>query len=103
MTARRGASAGAFDLDAARAARKEAAGVGFKFKFGGRSYTCLPAKEWPIEVMGSLGDGDMVGALEMILGADQMEKFMANKPTSGDVEDLMNALGDDAGVGNSGN
>jgi hypothetical protein len=103
VTARRGAPAGAFDLDAARAARREAAGIGFKFKFGGKNYTCLPAKEWPITVMAYLSEGNMVSALEAILGEDQMEKFMAMKPTSGDVEDLMNAIGDDAGVDNSGN
>ena len=101
MTAKRESSV--FDLDAARAARQEAVGEGFQFKFGGKTYTCVPAKEWPIQVMSTLSTGDLVGALTLILGEKQSEDFLENKPTNGDVEALMEALSADVGVGSLGN
>ena len=106
MTAQRGATKKKdepFDLDAARAARREAMGDGFAFVFGGQTFTCTPTKEWPVAVLASLSDGDLTGALELILGDEQYQRFMEQQPTSGDVQDLMEALGKDAGVGGAGN
>jgi len=89
----------AFDLDAARAARREVAGEKFTFRFGGEIYSALPAKEWPIATIGLLSDGNITGAVEAILGGKQFESFMKHSPTSGDVEDLMNSLSAYSGVG----
>ena len=91
-----------FDLDAAAAAAREAAGEGFQFTFRKQSYNCLPAKLWPITVSGLLTRGDLVGALMDILGPEQGEKFLAAKPTMGEVEALMTAIAEFSGVGGLG-
>ena len=101
MTAKRGDAP--FDLDAARAARREAAGKGFAFTWQGGEYVCLSAKEWPVTVLSKLAEGKVVEALQQILGDEQSEKFMAGEPTSGDVEDLITALSQYSGIGDSGN
>ena len=62
MTAERGEAP--FDLDAARAARREAQGVGFKFMWGKKAYECPPAKEWPMAVTGLLSEGKLMEAVE---------------------------------------
>lgn len=103
MTAQRGDSKkDVFDLDAARASRREAAGEGFTFVFGKESFSCLPAKEWPVTVTAALSEGDLIGALQLILG-DQAESFLSHGPTTGDVEDLMTAMASFSGVGTAGN
>ncbi len=91
-----------FDLDAIGAARREAEGQGFVFSFTGETFTCLPSKEWPLSVSTRLTEGDLVGALNGILGVDQAEVFLAGNPTMGDVEALMTAVAKDAGVGGLG-
>ena len=97
MAAQRGDAP--FDLDAARAARREAAGEGFRFKWGKKVYECPPAKEWPMTVTAMLSDGELNGALEAILGGKQYESFMKHEPSMGDIEDLMGALAKFSGVG----
>ena len=97
MAAQRGDAP--FDLDAARAARREAAGEGFRFKWGKKVYECPPAKEWPMTVTALLSEGELNGALESILGSKQYESFMKNEPSMGDVEDLMGALAKFSGIG----
>lgn len=89
----------AFDLDAARAARREQTGEKFTFRFGGEVYAALSAKEWPIATLGMLSDGNIIGAVEAILGGKQFESFMKHTPTAGDVEDLMNSLSAFSGTG----
>lgn len=84
-------AAAVFDLDAAAASRREAAGEPFRFVFGGQEFTCLPAKEWPVAVTALL-TSDLVGAVKAILGPEQADDFMAMNPTFGDIEDLMTAL-----------
>jgi hypothetical protein len=92
----------AFDLDAAAAARREAAGEPFTFTYGGQKFTCLPAKEWPIAVAGMLGT-DMPEAVKLILGGGkQADLFMSLNPTLGDVEDLLSALSQWSGIGDLG-
>ena len=86
-------------MDAARAARREAQGDGFKFKWGGKAYECPPAREWPMTVTGLLSEGKLADALEEILGSKQYATFMAKSPSMGDVEDLMGALAKFSGVG----
>lgn len=97
MTAQRGDAP--FDLDAARAARQEAAGEGFKFKWGKKDYECPPAKEWPVTVTALFSEGKLTDALEAILGPKQFESFMKLQPSMGDLEDLMGALAKFSGIG----
>jgi hypothetical protein len=99
MTAERGDAP--FDLDAARAARREAQGVGFKFMWGKKAYECPPAKEWPMAVTGLLSEGKLMEAVEGILGPKQFATFMKGNPSMGDLEDLMSALAKFSGVGDS--
>lgn len=87
-----------FDLDAARASRREAEGEGFRFKWNNVEFTCLPAKEWPIAVNSALSAGDIESALLGILGEDQGEVFLAGKPTMGDIETLMTQVAKFSGV-----
>lgn len=94
--------AAVFDLDAAAAARREAAGEPFRFVFHGQEFTCLPAKEWPIQVSEMLTQ-DMVEAVRLILGAgEQADAFLALNPTMGDVESLMTAIAEFSGFQNAG-
>lgn len=97
MTAKRGDAP--FDLDAARAARRETAGEGFKFKWANKEYECPPAREWPMTVTGLFSEGKLTDALEEILGEKQFTTFMKNKPSVGDLEDLMGALAKFSGIG----
>jgi hypothetical protein len=92
----------AFDLDAAAATRREAAGEPFTFTYGGHQFKCLPAKEWPITVAALLGT-DMPEAIRLILGGGERgDQFMALNPTLGDVEDLLTALSAWSGIGDLG-
>lgn len=94
--------AAAFDLDAAAAARREAAGEPFTFTYREQEFTCLPAKEWPITVTALLGT-NMPEAVRLILGGgEQAEEFMALNPTLGDVESLLAALAEWSGIGDLG-
>lgn len=90
-----------FDLDAASAARREAAGEPFRFVWKGQEFTCLPAKEWPIAVTEKL-TSDLPGAVALIIGEDQSAAFLAGNPTMGDIEDLMTALAKFSGIGDLG-
>lgn len=95
-------AAAAFDLDAAAAARREAAGEPFTFTWKGQEFKCLPAKEWPIQVTALLAT-DMPEALRLILGGGkQADKFIALNPTVGEVEDLLSALAEWSGIGGLG-
>ena len=91
-----------FDLDAAGAARREAAGEGFSFSFKGATFTCLPSTEWPITVSLALTKGDLITALSDVLGEEQAEVFLAGKPTMGDVETLMTQIAEHGGAGDVG-
>jgi len=101
MPAKRGDAP--FDLDAARAARQEAAQDGFKFTWGGKPYECPAADEWPLSVQMELSSGNLVGALEQLLGDKQMKTFLQGNPTMGDVKDFFDALSAFSGVGDTGN
>lgn len=92
-----------FDLDAARKTRLEAVGQGFKFKWGGKPYECPAASEWPLQVTAELSEGNLAGALELLLGEKQYGAFMKGNPTAGDIKDLFEALGEYSGVESAGN
>ena len=98
MTARKPAAAkkpepvpGAFDLDAARAARREAAGESFAFTFGGGNFTLPPTREWPVQATDLLAVGQVGPAMKVLLG-DQWPEFAALGATVGDLTDLFSAL-----------
>lgn len=82
----------AYDADAARAARAEAAGEPFQFTFGGALWSLPTPKEWPIEVTGSLAQGDLPAAMRELMGADIYAEFAKHKPTLADVEGIFGAV-----------
>lgn len=86
-----------FDADAARAARREAAGESFTFTFDGAEFTLPPPREWHIGVVSLLGDGDITGALRLLLG-DEYDRFLLGAPTLADFESIMNAVAVWSGV-----
>lgn len=82
---------GAFDLDASRAARREAAQEPFRFVFGGQPFTLPPSKEWPLVATDALSDGHVGVAMKELLG-DQWDAFAAMGATVGDLTDLFGAV-----------
>jgi len=87
-----------FDADAARAARREASGADFPFRWGGQVFTIPPAKEWPLDVTGVLASGDLVSAMRLLLD-DQYEAFVdVQRPALGDVEAILGAVAKQQGI-----
>jgi len=91
------------DLDARRAQRREAAREPFSAKLGGETFWFPAVDEWPIAVTDHLKDGDLTGALRLLISEDDAERFFAQRPTMADVADLFEALGNQSGVGGLGN
>lgn len=98
----------AIDLDAARAARREAKGEAPTVTFGGATYT-LPI-EMPFEIVEELGrlraadgDGSVAGqavlAVVRLLVGDQYEAFMAHHPSMDDLTELAQGAMREYGVG----
>lgn len=95
---------GVFDLDAERAARVEAMGEPFTFVSHGATYTMPSPKQWPVQVTGMLSDGDLPGALRLLLGPDQADAFLNGGPiTMGDLEALFGAVAKWSGLDSLGN
>ena len=90
-----------FDLDQARAIRRDREGTSFNFLFGGEEYTCLTIKEWSLAVTELIALGKMNDAMRLILGDDQYDRFEAGGASIGDIEELVEALGKFSGVGDS--
>jgi len=92
-----------FDLDAARARRREAAkNTVLYFTFGGEKFECVPADEWGFDVAENLVNGQITTAIRGILGENEYDRFAALKPSMGDINDLIEWLGNQA-TGSSGN
>ena len=91
-----------FDLDAARAQRREAAGEPATFTFGGEQYHVPPSSEWPLGVRDLLVGGDLQGAMRELLNG-QWERFHAAGPTMGDVGDLHDWISESNGMRSAGN
>lgn len=70
------------DLDALRAARREASGEEHFVKFGGDRFV-LPF-ELPVDVAGELSAGNFTAALRIVLG-DQYDTFWGHLPSNEDV------------------
>ena len=91
------------DLDARRAQRAEAAREPFVAKLGGETFEFPAVDQWPITVTDLLKDGDLSGALRIMLDEKDAERFFAQRPTMADISDLFDALGNQSGVGGLGN
>jgi hypothetical protein len=73
------------NLDAKRAARAEARGENPIVTLGGREFELVG--EMPLALVEKLTSGDMAGAVELLLAdADDIDEFMANRPTVKDLE-----------------
>ena len=93
----------AFDLSAARAARREAESKDpqFVFSWDGVEYTVPPSREWPVDAVSLMRAGAVDRALQLILGDEVWAEL--DELTVGDVEALFNALSAHEGLsaGNS--
>jgi hypothetical protein len=87
-----------FDLDAAKAARAEKVEAKH-FTFGGERFD-LPA-EMPYEVVvAAQGDtAELDGIMRGLLGDEAHARFVALKPSAGDVNDLVGWLMPEYGLG----
>lgn len=93
----------AINLDAARAQRAEAGKETYRAQFGGELFDFPGVQEWPIELTEVLQTGDMKAALKLLLSDEDAARFLAHKPTLGDLNELFEALGNASGVGGLGN
>lgn len=77
-----------YDLDAAKAAQREALGEPFVFSFKGEKYALPPSAEWPVDVSAMLAEGNVQKAVRTLLGVvdeDAANRFLAAGPTMGHV------------------
>ena len=82
------------DLDAAKAARAEAAGESASIRFAEKDWT-LPAElPWAVAEAAAGGDGPAaMRAIELLLG-DQWPAFKAEKPSLADIMVIVEAVGE---------
>lgn len=88
-----------FDLDQARAARREAQGEPPQFTFGGETFT-LPI-EIPLAVADAFTKSNIDG-LEALFGKEQWERFLAHDPTDADLGALAPWMDEIYGFGDLG-
>lgn len=81
-----------FDLDAARAKRREKAGDPFTFTVGGETFSLPPQTEWPITVGDALAEGKVTEAFALLV--DPIPPGL----TIGDLNDIMGAASQFFGV-----
>lgn len=92
------------DLDARRAQRAEANAEPITVVLGGDKFDFLPAVQWPVEAVDRLRDGDFIGGLRELMGsAEDVRRFLAVKPTMGDLAELFDELFRIGGLGGLGN
>lgn len=91
------------DLDARRAQRAETAAANTVVRLGGERFSFPPVTEWPVELTDALTKGDLLAALKLLLSDEELPRFLAQRPTMGDLNDLFEALGKRSGVGDLGN
>jgi hypothetical protein len=80
-----------FDLDAAKAARREALGDAPEVQFGGVVYA-LPV-EMSYSAAMALQRNDLDAGLVHLLGADAYDSFMESEPSMEDIVDLIEWIG----------
>jgi hypothetical protein len=76
-----------FDLDAARAARREALGDAPEFTFGGNDYKLPVEMSYPAAM--ALQAQDVDAGLVHLLGAENYDRFMEEQPSPEDVVALI--------------
>lgn len=81
-----------FDVDAARAARAEAAAEPFLFSLGGQEFEIPPAAEWPIMAVQLMAEGKLQEAMEELLGPVQSVAFRQVGARIADVTAVMEAV-----------
>lgn len=93
---------GHFDLDAAaQAAIAEATGRPFRFTYKGELYEIPNQRLWPLDAAERLSqDGDMGAFLESLGAKGLYDKLADAGMTIGELNILMDAAGEDAGLGN---
>lgn len=91
-----------YDATAAAAARREADGERFVFRWDGQEFTVPKPDDWPAEALDRLAQGRVFGGFAMILGDEQAAALKGLAPvTNGDVQGILGAAGDHYGVGSS--
>jgi hypothetical protein len=90
---------GEFDLDAAKAARAEKVEDKF-FTFGGERFDLPSEMPYDVVVAAQSADGELDGIMRGLLGDDEAyARFVALKPSAGDVNDLVGWLMPEYGLG----
>lgn len=90
-----GAPARVIDLDAARAARSEAAQDPVILRLGGQEFTLPP--EMPVAFALYAQEGQMLKAIGALLG-DQLDAFLEQRPAVSDLEAFADLAGEVYGV-----
>jgi hypothetical protein len=91
------------DLDARRAQRAEAGAEPTQVTLGGETFLFPPVQDWSVELVDKLSRGELVPSLRLLLEVTAYQRFMAQHPTVGDINELFDALGRHAGIGPLGN
>ncbi|GAA3473885.1 hypothetical protein [Nonomuraea roseola] len=88
----------------ARAAKAEATGESVPVEYDGAVYTVPTPMDWPLDVLDLLEVNKIIGALKLVMGADQYEEFRTSKPrTLSDATKLWESVAAASGFGNAGN
>ena len=98
-----GGGAASFDLQAFRAAKAEAVYEPFQVVLGvvteedgterPETISIPPLRDWTLDSQAKMSEGDIIGALEDLVGAEQAMLFRKYRWTMGEFEALFDALG----------
>lgn len=89
-----------FDLDAAvKAAGAEATGEPFAFTWHGEQYEIPPQTDWAMTTVRALSSGDLNTAMAELLGKDKYDELCESGMTLGQLGQLIDSVGNDAGMG----
>ncbi|BCJ41676.1 hypothetical protein GCM10010168_53260 [Actinoplanes ianthinogenes] len=80
------------------AARAEAADQPTTFSFDGETYTIAPSKDWDLDALDAMEEGQIVKPVKLILGAEQWATFKTKRRTIGDLNAMFEALQTAAGL-----
>lgn len=69
-------------------------------QFDGHPYKVPPADAWPSKALEMMFDGNLPGAMRLIVGDKVYTEFDSRHPTIGDLKRFMEAMGEQAGSGN---
>ncbi|GAA2843898.1 hypothetical protein Acy02nite_68460 [Actinoplanes cyaneus] len=80
------------------AARAEATDQPTTFVYDGETYTIAPSKDWDLDALDAMEEGQIVKPVKLILGTEQWATFKAKRRTIGDLNDMFEALQKAAGL-----